>query len=601
MSSFHFGCCMACRAPFMPDTDLFYQEESQSVFYMQMRFKQLSKGVANSEFTGPREGGHLITKAKYGQAFKWAKDLDPASIVDSISGWDSDKAKMSLNKDNSFPFDTLFAAWDRPPNDKIVKHSALRDWTSETAADMKEVTIDSDFTEPVCKLCNNIFDCWARMRLFTTEMDLIPSKAITIMKQGGGGITQIPSISARNKNKQLHMDRLASLCAYYMHGSLIALVDPALPGDAVDLKTYPKLQPLLVALTWIPLHLVCLEAELREPLADEGKGAGKRNTSKGAHNYLGNIDLVIAYYMWLCAKAHDTAGDKLEFERFCVACVKEIVECPMPVWDSRLHKKLSDYLFDEAPDGQLRDRISHVSDKLVQMYREKFAPLVPLIKGHECAAGTDPEFAKVAEEYFLTGVEAKEFMSDFTTANVNPDNIKYFMDHAGISATLWQVRRYLVGETQTLREQLDKWLVARLGREWGNMARNIQGDISVDEAREIYSMQNVLRVDKLLGKNKALGSGAELSLIKNLDPVVLHKLAWECGRCSVWKAAFRLRKFDFTRGGGKKRVVVRGEQIGSRFIHAGRGEQIGSIFIHAGGPGLSRAASLRGGPRSGPA
>jgi len=593
MSSFHFGCCMACRAPFMPDTDLFYQEESQSVFYMQMRFKQLSKGVANSEFTGPREGGHLITKAKYGQAFKWAKDLDPASIVDPISGWDADETSLNLTDKNSFLADAYLAVWDRPPNSSIVEHNALRKWTADTAGVMKEVTIDSEFTEPVCKLCNNIFDCWARMRLFTTETDLIPPNAITLQRQGVREYRKIPNIAAKNKNRQFHFDRLACLTAYYMHGSLIALVDPDITGDEVDLGTYPKLQPLLVALTWIPLHLVCLEAELREPLADEGKGAGKRDTSKGAHNYLGNIDLVIAYYMWLCAMAHDTTGDKLEFERFCVTCVKEVVECPMPVWDSRLHRKLSDYLFDDAPDGgggQLRARISHVSDRLVEMYQKVFAPLVPLIKGHECPEDTDPEFAKVAEEYFLTGVEAKEFMSDFTTANVNPDNIKYFMDHAGISAILWQVRRYLVGETPTLREQLDKWLVARLGREWGNMARNAPGDISVDEAREIYSMQNALDVKRLL-KGKEPGTGAaEMSVLEDMEPPTLHKLIRECGRCSVWKAAFRLRKFDFTRGGGKRRVLFRGEQMGSMFNH------------HSHQPaGITREAWPTGEPRSAPA
>ena len=571
MSSFHFGCCMACRAPFMPDTDLFYQEESQSVFYMQMRFKQLSKGVANSDFTGPREGGHLIAKAKYGQAFKWARNYPPADILKPLAGWDADEASMDLKENNSFPFDTLFAAWDRPPDDKIVNHNALREWTSQTAANMKEVTIDSDLTEPVCKLCNNIFDCWARMRLFTTEMDLIPQQAITIMHKGRNGIKHIPLIAARNKSRQLHLDKLACLCAYYMHGSLIYLVDPGVAGiPPVDLTAYPKLQPLLVALTWIPLHLVCLKAELQEPLADEGKGPGKRSTSKGAHNYLGNIDLVIAYYMWLCAMAHDAAGDRLEFERFCVTCVKEVVECPPPVWDPRLHRTLSDYLFDDAPDGgagQVRARVAHVSDRLVKMYKEVFAPLVPLIKGHECAANTPSDFAKVAEEYFLTGVEAGEFMSDFTTSNVNLDNIKYFMDHAGISAILWQMRRYLAGETPALREQLERWLVARLGREWGNIARNAPQDISVDEAREIYSMQNVLDVKRLMGRReRELGSGtAELSIIEDTEPPILHKIVRECGRCSVWKAAFRLRKLGFTRGGRQERVVVRGEQIGVKF------------------------------------
>ena len=36
--NFHLGCCLACRAPFLPSTNYFYEEACQAVFYLQNRF-----------------------------------------------------------------------------------------------------------------------------------------------------------------------------------------------------------------------------------------------------------------------------------------------------------------------------------------------------------------------------------------------------------------------------------------------------------------------------------------------------------------------------------------------------------------------------------
>jgi hypothetical protein len=77
---------MACRAPFLPDPDLFYQEESQAVFYLQARFKQISTPTTNSQFTGRREKSHLVSKSHFSHAVLFASQMTPAQIHSKIPG-----------------------------------------------------------------------------------------------------------------------------------------------------------------------------------------------------------------------------------------------------------------------------------------------------------------------------------------------------------------------------------------------------------------------------------------------------------------------------------------------------------------------------------
>ena len=100
--SYHFGCCMACRAPFLPDTTLFYQEESQAVFYLQARFKQISSAKSNSDFTGKRERSHLLSRSHFSQAVEQSSKMPPARVFAKMPGWEDDTTRIVLTQNNSF-------------------------------------------------------------------------------------------------------------------------------------------------------------------------------------------------------------------------------------------------------------------------------------------------------------------------------------------------------------------------------------------------------------------------------------------------------------------------------------------------------------------
>ncbi len=67
----------------------------------------------------------------------------------------------------------------------------------------------------------------------------------------------------------------------------------------------------------------------------------------------------------------------------------------------------------------------------------------------------------------------------------------------------------------------------------------------MSQAQLIYQMQNVLLPERLLGSADALGTGVELTLIRTIDRDPIVELIAECGRCSVFKAAARLSRWNF--------------------------------------------------------
>jgi hypothetical protein len=127
---------------------------------------------------------------------------------------------------------------------------------------------------------------------------------------------------------------LGLLVGHYMHRSMLHLHGVVPPG------TLNPLCSLASLLAFLPLHLVCTHLEMTEGLASGGKRV------KGAHNYLGNMDLIISYYMHACARAQ--LSNAPDITQFGVFYLRELVECPAPVWDPR-HRNLCDYVFEGAP------------------------------------------------------------------------------------------------------------------------------------------------------------------------------------------------------------------------------------------------------------
>jgi hypothetical protein len=192
------------------------------------------------------------------------------------------------------------------------------------------------------------------------------------------------------------------------------------------------------------------------------------------------------------------------------------------------------------------ETVAHVSNRLVLLYTEKIAPLVPYMKGGDVDS-PDPDFKAKAASYFIGSRECAALMSRYNTTGANADDIRYFIEYAGIAGVLWQMRRYLANEPEAFQAQLDQWMSAVMVREWHNIADNSPEEISLLEAQLIYNMQNALTPEALTGGGAELGTGVEISLLRAMDEDAIKEIIEETGRCSIWKAAARLRKWQFTR------------------------------------------------------
>ena len=584
LHGYHFGGCCACRAPFLPGTDFFYEPDCQAVYYLQCRFRRLTQAGSPSDFTGPVDRGHMLTCAHYSFAYAFAQTMPYDSINTAMK-----KAAVGDALENGVNCMTqrqdtrgsrgagAGGAVDGPPDDadavvavgdavaagrsaaEIARVAlATRKARDEASAQWElpasyphpllaaflsgdgcknALDVDIDFTAPICKLCNAIFDTWARMGNLLTLPSMVPPHTIraTPARARGGAAAEI---LLPDGGKQATRNNLGLILGHYMHRCLRGLRGtPACEGA---LKNH---RPYVCMMLFIPLHLTCFFLECKEgTIAQKRKGQGK-----GVHNYMGCMDLLIAYYLYLCARTEDNTPGSLDFIRFSVFYIKELPDAPKPVWDSAVHETLSDFVFDKDRPADHVALVAYASDRLMTLYTEKCKPLLRLIKGVPLAPGPGlPSPMDTAAAAFF--VSAKEFdtalAAHFDQAHT-PSNITYYIQHIGIAAIVWHIRRYLLSETPRLRELLDEWTRSLLVKEWTNIVQNSPYDLTMSQAQLIYQMQNVLLPERLLGSADALGTGVELTLIRTIDRDPIVELIAECGRCSVFKAAARLSRWNF--------------------------------------------------------
>jgi hypothetical protein len=578
---YHFGGCCACRAPFLPATDFFYEPDCQAVFYLQARFHRLTLAGSPSDFTGSVENGHMLTCAHYSFAYAFARampldridgpmrgdgvggvpqngvncmtqtresgrrrgagpgaaggggadepDAEAAAAVETAIAAGKTAAEIaSAVKRTQKKKNEATAHWDRP---EVYSHPALIDFLSGDGCKTR-LAVDPDFTVPICTLCNDIFDTWARMgNLLTLEAVISPGavEVTSTAGEGAGGVSiRIPDGRNMTTSKNLGL-----LLGYYMHRCLRGLHVNNRCDAALDSH-----RDYVCMMLFIPLHLTCFYLECTDgPIARKNKGQGK-----GVHNYMGCMDLLIAYYLFLCASVNDTNPGPLDFTRFSVFYIKELPDAPQPVWDSVLHPTLSKFIFDAGCPNDHAALVAYASNRLMALY-EKCKPLVPLVKGAAVPVLTNLQ--STAAAFFISAAEFDTaLVAHFDRAH-NPRNISYFIQHIGIAAIVWHVRRYLLSETPRLRELLDEWTRALLLKEWANIVENSPYDLTLSQAQLIYQMQNVLVPERLLGSADALGTGVELTLIRTIEREPILELVAQCGRCSVFKAAARLLKWNF--------------------------------------------------------
>jgi len=571
--SFTLGCCAACRAPFLPNTEFFYEDACQAVFYLQNRFPAVSRGGTPSQFTGSKHRGHLITVAHMKSALQFGERLteyEAAQDARNVTGRGSgtgrgrdDSTMNAVEKMSQADRDEIKKAMEKAVQDAIHAGASAPDstargveaaldktaeivgsvgqykgsWTLPAPLDhpklaawlqtlgLTPIVVNYTLTLDVCALCNSIYDTFARMGDVLTDTSMINTNAITasITKNKKTTTATLPS------NKSENRAFLGLLIGHYMHRSMRFL------HGQVPAVTLDPLCPLASLLAFLPLHLVCTHLEMTVGLANGGKRV------KGAHNYLGNMDLIISYYMHACAQAE--LSNAPDITQFGVFYLRELVECPAPVWDPR-HRNLCDYVFDGAPQTNRADLVAHASDRLCELWQSTGIHLARMAIGEPCAH-PDPDWTNTANAYFASRDELNEGILTTLDTAATQENIAYFIEHVGIAATLWQMRRYLQSETARLGALLDEWLRAFLLREWTNIMDNSHYGIDMLQAQQVYAMQNVLRPERIVGDGRQLGLGFEISLLRAVDADAVEDLLAEAGRCSVFKAAARLRKWHF--------------------------------------------------------
>jgi hypothetical protein len=285
---------------------------------------------------------------------------------------------------------------------------------------------------------------------------------------------------------------------------------------------------------WLPLHITATYLESVERIA--GRSA------KGDHNYLGNLDHLIAYHQYLCALAADTNPGRLQFHRLSLFYIKELPEAPRSIWDAELHPRVSDFVFDDDKPGADTPLalVMHAERRLMALYAGTTAHLIPMLKGFPCTA-PDAEFRRDAEAYFIGMRETQALLSTFDRGT-NAESIRYFIQHVGAAATLWPNDRYLAREPD-LQDLVTGWISAQLEREYRNIADS-HPQISPYQAQALYNVQCLLRPETLLA---GAAPEAALEIVANIDATALLEGMQSAPRCSIWKTAQRLRLWNFTR------------------------------------------------------
>jgi hypothetical protein len=425
------------------------------------------------------------------------------------------------------------AHWPAPAP---IPHAALKAWLEAlppaSHAPAREWKWRPDQTYPCCSLCNTIFDTWARMTDVLRQ--LVPTGAITLRRASNPARVEgdAPRAAAVANYKSHNAKYVGALAAHYLHASWRGL----LPAAGAPPLVYTRQKELTTLLLWLPLHITCTYLESRRRITNRDV--------KGDHNYQGNLDHLIAYHQYLCAFAASTDPGDLGFERLSVFYLKELPEAPPTLWDAALHPRLSDFVFDATrPDAaNMRALVAHASDRLVTLYQDKTSHLVRIAKGLPPTHAL-PAFNADAVAYFIDLPELERLRARMDPGTYT-DSIRYFIHHAGAAAILWQNHRYLDREEMQQRLVTD-WLNALLAREFANIAEH-RPQLSVYQGQLLYNIQCMLRPETLLGARDAVGSGAEVDLLTRVDNQAILEGVEASPRCSVWKAAHRLRAWNFT-------------------------------------------------------
>lgn len=540
-----FGCCAACRAPFVPplgSIELFEFQETQTVAFLMSRFKKISgdKKVSPSpsDFTAEALDFHMVYQAHIRPGLSFVRGLTARRLARDMTSkryffLDTKSRKGTGRAPVDEGASHLRSLWDVPPPNSGVVHRALGEHLHGSRP-LLDFAIDLDNVMPCCSLCNDIWDTAARLSRVLRDPSVIPEDQLTVLtgKSKKTSAVRSTSVSVKIPNPGVsdatYKSCMGCMACYYVHASVVQLYRAC---GMDETKFSPGKMDAITMLAWLPMHAHCMFQEMA------GLATGKPHV-KGRHNYLGCLDLILSYFLYVMLRTdpvHEGAAfSNLPFEKFHVYYAKELPESPGFGWH-RLHEAVFGEDYHAAASEAAR--VEACSAGLVRLYQSSVAPLVGVMAGDD------------DHEFFLTRTEADEF--DLTSRKFNKDYLSHTRVHlkrAGASAVLWQILRALREENEAYPQEVEKWIKSRMEAEWSNMAGQSKGTLALKDAQYVYAAMHTLQ--PLRGATKSIEQCTQSEV---LELISARKRAGRLvedlknsGRCSMWKAAHRLRGWSFT-------------------------------------------------------
>ena len=540
-----FGCCAACRAPFVPplgQVELFEFQETQTVAFLMSRFKKISgdKKVSPSpsEFTAEALDFHMVYQAHIRPGLSFVRGLSAKNLPKDVTSkryffLDTKSRKGTGRAPVDEGVSHLRSLWKVPRRNSGVVHSALAEHLNRSRP-LLDFAIDLDNVIPCCSLCNDIWDTAARLSRVLRDPSVIPEDQLTVLTGKGkkSSAVRITPLSVTMPNPGVsdatYKSCMGCMACYYVHASVVQMYRAC---DMDESKFSPEKMDAITMLAWLPMHAHCMYQEMA------ALATGKPHV-KGRHNYLGCLDLILSYFLYVMLRTDPlharVSFSELPFEKFHVYYAKELPESPEFAWH-RLHEAVfgDDYHAAASEAG----RVEACSAGLVRLYQSSIAPLVDVMAGDD------------DHPFFLTRAEADDF--DMTSTVFNEDYLSHTRVHlkrAGASAVLWQILRALREENEAYPQEVEKWIKSRMEAEWANMAGQSKGLLEYKDAQYVYAAMHTLQ--PLRGATKSI---EQCSQSEVLDLIRARKSAGrlvedlkDSGRCSMWKAAHRLKDWSFT-------------------------------------------------------
>ena len=559
-----FGCCMACRSPFLPYSMNIGVDENVDIIRLDGLFQQKG-GNIKYRFCSDMKKGHVFQVAHVQHALKWWDGVlaGLGHTFEEFSG----KIGAGVGVPGGFNrFDCpgtnikvslgTYATWKCPTAGiefpSLVSRILLRgNIRIEVDAGMEN---DLDNTVyPVCSSCNAVMDSDMDQRdvLSDGSSPIVSVEAISIYVPKKRTPNPFPSQGDRDSTRKYrHV-----LIAYYIHACLLGL-----SKEEYDGLQKRKCLGLYTRLCYLMLMVVAKQRGMTHVL----------ERRQGAFIYQGQLDFYISFVSYLLLR-HNNFGSmgSFDFFRYHILYVLEVPRC-VYIWPEGKPKKLSWWVFEKDTGEKSGFELLRIADtrvcdfaitagavlkglmcgevKLLTLwltlwkpqYKSRSAPLDAPRKVTQ----------KDLENYFCTSQEGERLMtlqklSGGAVAGTQQQNPGLFVHGFGCTAMMLYFYYNIPLSEKPLKDATWDMIHRWVEKEWVNMRTLEKGWQKTDQIKLAYNIAFCAEAREALEKRQGKPcEGGFMDVVKTMVRVFtqgsLEKFLQTTPLCSVWKTSLRL-------------------------------------------------------------